>query len=153
MMPKNETMTFSHLKAEHIDQLAALEQLCFSDPWSRESLAQELDNPLSRYYLCLEGERVLGYIGTRQLAGEWEIVNVAVDPARRREHIASRLMEWLLRDAAAGQCERIFLEVRQSNLPAIGCYTRFGFRQVGLRKNYYEKPVENAILMMREETL
>lgn len=153
MMPKNETLTLSHLKAEHIDQLAALERLCFSDPWSRESLAQELDNPLSCYYLCLEGEQVLGYIGTRQLAGEWEIVNVAVDPARRREHIASRLMEWLLRDAAERQCERIFLEVRQSNLPAIGCYTRFGFRQVGLRKNYYEKPVENAILMMREETL
>lgn len=153
MMPKNETLTFSHLKPEHIDQLAALERLCFSDPWSRESLAQELDNPLSCYYLCLEGAQVLGYIGTRQLAGEWEIVNVAVDPARRREHIASRLMEWLLRDAAEEQCERIFLEVRQSNLPAIGCYTSFGFRQVGLRKNYYEKPVENAILMMREEIL
>lgn len=153
MMPKNETLTFSHLKPEHIDQLAALERLCFSDPWSRESLAQELDNPLSCYYLCLEGAQVLGYIGTRQLAGEWEIVNVAVDPARRREHIASRLMEWLLRDAAEEQCERIFLEVRQSNLPAIGCYARFGFRQVGLRKNYYEKPVENAILMMREEIL
>lgn len=151
MMQRNDALTFSHLQERHIDQLAALEQQCFSDPWSRESLASELTNPLSEYYLCLEQETVLGYIGTRQLGEEWEIVNVAVHPARRREHIASMLMRWLLEDAKAKQCTRIFLEVRESNLPAIGCYTRFGFQQVGLRKRYYENPVENAILMMREE--
>ena len=93
---------------------------------------------------------MLGYIGTRQLGEEWEIVNVAVRPARRREHIASRLLEWLLADARERQAETVFLEVRESNLPAIRCYERFGFRQVGLRKRYYEKPVENALLMARE---
>lgn len=153
MTQRNDGVLFSHLQAEHIDQLAELERQCFSDPWSRESLASELENPLAQYYLCLEQGQVLGYIGTRQLGDEWEIVNVAVRPERRREHIASRLMTWLLEDAAVKQCTRIFLEVRESNVPAIGCYRRFGFRQVGLRKHYYENPTENAILMMREENL
>lgn len=150
MTQRNESLTFCHLRPEHIDQLAELEVQCFSDPWSRESLAEELSNPLSVYYLCTEGAQVLGYIGTRQLGEEWEIVNVAVRPARRREHIASRLLEWLLTDAREKRAEKVFLEVRESNLPAIRCYERFGFRQVGLRKRYYEKPVENALLMARE---
>ena len=150
MTQRNEDLTLCHLRPEQIDQLAELEVQCFSDPWSRESLTEELSNPLSVYYLCMEGAQVLGYIGTRQLGEEWEIVNVAVRPARRREHIASRLMEWLLADAREKRAQTVFLEVRESNLPAIRCYERFGFRQVGLRKRYYEKPVENALLMARE---
>lgn len=150
MMQRNDGLRFCHLEARHIDQLAEMEQLCFSDPWSRESLAEELTNPLSVYYICEAGDRVLGYIGTRMILDECEIVNVAVRPEERRKHIASMLLEWLLEDVRARKIVRIDLEVRESNLPAQKCYEAAGFTPVGRRKNYYESPKEDALLMARE---
>ncbi len=149
-MTQNDEMTLCRLEARHIDRMAEIEALCFSDPWSRESLASELDNPCAVYYICEIGGQVAGYVGTRQMFDVWEIVNVATDPAFRRRHVATRLLEWLLRDAKAGGAAQLWLEVRESNLPARRCYEGLGFVQVGRRKRYYENPEEDALLMARE---
>lgn len=130
-----------------LDELCRLEALCFTDPWSRDSLAEELDNPLAVYTGLGRGSALLGYVGTRRVLDEWEIVNVAVDPAFRREHLGSRLLEAVLGEARDRAVRRIFLEVRESNAPARGLYEKYGFRPIARRKNYYDHPVENAIVM------
>lgn len=149
MTQKNE-LTFCRMEPRHISRMAEIEALCFSDPWSRESLAEELENPCAVYYICEIDGQAAGYVGTRQLLDQWEIVNVATDPAYRRRHIATRLLEWLLRDAREGEAETLWLEVRESNAPARRCYERLGFVNAGRRKNYYENPEEDALVMVRE---
>ena len=131
----------------HVPQIAALEKRCFTDPWSRDSLAEELDNPLAVYTGLGRGSALLGYVGTRRVLDEWEIVNVAVDPAFRREHLGSRLLEAVLGEARAQGAKQVFLEVRESNAPARGLYEKYGFRPIARRKHYYDHPVENAIVM------
>ena len=142
-------LTFCPLERRHVPQMAEIERACFSDPWSEQSLADEVDNPLADYYLCEKNGLLLGYIGTRKLPDQWEIVNVAVRPEARRRHVASRLMERLLSEAGAGGVSQIFLEVRESNLPARLLYEAFGFAYIGRRKRYYSDPEEDALLMAR----
>ena len=139
--------TIRPLTEEEIPAVQALEALCFPDPWSRDSLAEELDTPLAVYTGLGRGSALLGYVGTRRVLDEWEIVNVAVDPAFRREHLGSRLLEAVLQEARAQGAKQIFLEVRESNAPARGLYEKYGFRPIARRKHYYDHPVENAIVM------
>ncbi len=147
MTQSTETPILRTLGPGDLDELCRLEALCFSDPWSRDSLAEELDNPLAVYTGLGRGSALLGYVGTRRVLDEWEIVNVAVDPAFRREHLGSRLLEAVLGEARDRAVRRIFLEVRESNAPARGLYEKYGFRPIARRKHYYDHPVENAIVM------
>ena len=147
MTQSTETPILRTLGPGDLDELCRLEALCFSDPWSRDSLAEELDNPLAVYTGLGRGSALLGYVGTRRVLDEWEIVNVAVDPAFRREHLGSRLLEAVLGEARDRAVRRIFLDVRESNAPARGLYEKYGFRPIARRKHYYDHPVENAIVM------
>lgn len=147
MTQSTETPILRTLGPGDLDELCRLEALCFSDPWSRDSLAEELDNPLAVYTGLGRGSALLGYVGTRRVLDEWEIVNVAVDPAFRREHLGSRLLEAVLGEARDRAVRQIFLEVRESNVPARGLYEKYGFRPIARRKHYYDHPVENAIVM------
>lgn len=147
MTQSTEAPVLRTLGPGDLDELCRLEDLCFSDPWSRDSLAGELDNPLAVYTGLGRGSALLGYVGTRRVLDEWEIVNVAVDPAFRREHLGSRLLEAVLGEARDRAVRRIFLEVRESNAPARGLYEKYGFRPIARRKHYYDHPVENAIVM------
>ena len=132
---------------EHIPQVAALERVCFSRPWSEESLQGELWND-SAVVIVAEGEdgAVLGYAGLQTVLDEGYINNVAVDPKYRRQGIADELIAAFVR---FGQAKLAFLtlEVRASNAPAIALYAKHGFGEVGRRKNYYEDPKEDALLM------
>lgn len=147
MTQSTETPILRTLGPGDLDELCRLEALCFTDPWSRDSLAEELDNPLAVYTGLGRGSALLGYVGTRRVLDEWEIVNVAVDPAFRREHLGSRLLEAVLGEARAQGAKQVFLEVRESNAPARGLYEKYGFRPIARRKHYYDHPVENAIVM------
>ena len=132
---------------EHIPQVAALERACFSRPWSEESLQGELWND-SAVIIVAEGEdgTVLGYAGLQTVLDEGYINNVAVDEKFRRQGIADELIAAFVR---FGQAKLAFLtlEVRASNAPAIALYAKHGFVEVGRRKNYYEAPREDAVLM------
>ena len=96
MMQKNN-LKITALCPEHVHQMAEIEKLCFSEPWSEDTIRDELDTPLSRYFVCLDGDRVLGYIGTRILLDQCDITNIAVHPDARRGGIATLLLEELER--------------------------------------------------------
>ena len=140
------------MAAEHLDEVAELERVCFTTPWSRNMLAEELDNACSAYLVALDKEdgSVVGYAGLLVIAGEGHITNVAVRPASRRGGVAAALLDVFLRFAEANALAFLTLEVRASNYAAIALYGSRGFRSVGRRKNYYEHPREDAIIMTRE---
>ena len=150
-MMQNDELIFSPLLPAHIDQMAEIEIECFSVPWSRETLLEELDNPYAHYVVCTDGDgNVVGYIGSRIVMDEADITNVAVRPQYRRKGIGFALVSAMLDRMTAGGVRYVLLEVRESNQPAQNCYARAGFTVVGRRKKYYEKPEEDALLMGRE---
>jgi len=147
-MMQNNNLTFSPLRPQHIDDMERIEAECFSVPWSREALEDELENPMAHYVVCCDPEgNVVGYIGSRIVMDEADITNVAVRPQYRRRGIGFALVRAMLGLMAAGGVRSVLLEVRESNLPAQNCYARAGFAVVGRRKKYYEKPEEDALLM------
>ena len=135
----------------HTGQIADIERLCFPDPWSRQ-LLEELVDHAGAVSLAAVGEdgTVLGYASAQTVLDEGYINNVAVHPACRRQGIASRLLEELRRQGEALELAFLTLEVRASNAPAIALYEKHGFAAVGRRKNYYDAPKEDAILMTLE---
>ena len=141
------------MNASHTAQIADLEKLCFSDPWPEQAVAGELDNPLSYWLVALEGERVIGYVGSQTVLGEADIMNVAVSPAYRRRGIAAALLERLKSDLAAEGVYSLTLEVRASNEAAIALYGLLGYVQVGRRPGYYHNPKEDALILRKEWTL
>ena len=141
---------FSPLLPAHIDQMEQIEIECFSVPWSREALEEELENPYAHYVVCTDGAgNVLGYIGSRIVLDSADITNVAVRPQYRRRGVARQLVGRMLAQMAEKGVAGVQLEVRESNLPAQNCYAQAGFTVVGRRKNYYELPKEDALLMGR----
>ena len=137
------------LLPRHIPRMAQIEQLCFTDPWSEAVLQSELDAPLAQYFIYEAAGQVLGYIGTRMILDVCEIANVAVDPAHRRKGIALQLYRALEEECRRRRITQLELEVRESNLGAQSFYRFCGFAPVGKRRNYYESPREDAILMRR----
>lgn len=139
------------MTSAHLDEVADLERVCFSTPWSRNMLAEELDNACSAFLVALDDDdSVVGYAGLLVIADEGYITNVAVRPESRRDGVAGQLLDVFLKFAEANQLAFLTLEVRESNYAAIALYGSRGFRAVGRRKNYYEHPKEDAIIMTRE---
>ena len=138
------------MTADHVSQVAELEKICFSDPWSEKSVASELTNPLSIWLVAVEGERVAGYVGSQSVMGESDMMNVAVHPDFRRQGVAELLVKELVAALAEKGNYCLTLEVRASNTPAISLYEKLGFSRIGLRKNYYRSPKEDALILRKE---
>lgn len=136
---------------EHLDSLATLERVCFSRPWSRQMLADELDNQCAAFLTALEPDtdRVIGYAGLLVAADEGYITNVAVEPSRRRQGVAAQLLQVFDSFARANKLAFLTLEVRPSNEAAIALYRSFGFEEVGRRRNYYDLPKEDALILTK----
>ena len=143
-------MIIEKMNATRVPQIAELEKLCFSDPWSEKSIETELSCRLSVWLVALEGEQVVGYVGSQTVIDESDMMNIAVHPDFRRRGIAEALVAEL--EAALRQrgSRALTLEVRDSNAPAIALYEKLGFAQVGLRKNYYRNPKEDARILRKE---
>ena len=138
------------MSADHVSSVACLEKLCFADPWSENSVASELNNPLSLWLVALDGENVVGYIGSQTVMGETDMMNVAVHPEHRRRGIARALIEVLVVALRERESSCLTLEVRASNEPAIALYSDLGFGEVGRRRNYYRNPKEDALILRKE---
>lgn len=139
-----------NMTAAHVAQIAEIEKLCFSDPWSENSVASELNNPLSLWLVALDGATVAGYVGSQSVLDGADMMNIAVHPDYRRQGIARELVTGLAGALTEKGVKSLALEVRQSNAPAIALYEQLGFQQVGLRPNYYRNPRENALIMRKE---
>ena len=143
-------MTIERMNESHVAAVAALEKLCFADPWSLSSVASELKNPLALWLVAVEEDVVCGYIGSQSVMGESDMMNVAVHPDFRRKGIGEALVGALSDALKALGNTNLTLEVRASNAPAIALYEKLGFTQVGLRKNYYRNPKEDALILRKE---
>lgn len=146
-------MNIVPMNEHHVPQIALLEQECFADPWSQQSIASELHNPLSLWLVAQEGQTLLGYVGSQTCQDETDMMNIAVSPASRRQGVARALIEALVSALRQRGSKQLTLEVRASNGPARQLYESLGFLQVGLRKNYYRNPKEDALILRKEWTL
>ena len=138
------------MNESHVAQVAALEKQCFSDPWSENSVASELENPLSLWLIAEGDGAVCGYVGSQTVLDETDMMNIAVHPDCRRKGIAAALITELVSRLKARGSRVLRLEVRESNFSAIALYEALGFTQLGLRKNYYRNPKENALILGKE---
>ena len=143
-------MTVVKMNESHVSQVAQLEAICFSDPWSERSVASELNNKLAFWLVAEEDGRVAGYVGSQTVIDESDVMNVAVHPDFRRQGIAETLMEQLVASLKEMGSHCLTLEVRASNDPAIALYEKLGFEEVGRRKNYYRNPKEDALILRKE---
>ena len=142
--------TVCDVTAAHIPQIEVLEQQCSSTPWTAELLRRQMKDAQHEFIAALSPEgTVLGYVGMMYVLDEGYISNVAVSPEHRRQGIADTLIESLCAICEALKLSFVTLEVRAGNVPAIALYEKHGFHRVGLRKNYYERPKEDALLMTK----
>lgn len=129
-----------------IKEIAELEKECFSEPWSENSLRDELANETARFFVLRDSEKLLGYIGANNICNEVYITNVAVNSKCRGKGYGKILVKHLIKQSEAERAFFITLEVRKSNENAIKLYEKCGFKLIGERKNFYSKPTEDALI-------
>lgn len=143
-------MMIAKMTADHVSQIAELEKICFSDPWSENSIAHEIENELSLWLVALDGDRVAGYVGSQSVMGESDMMNIAVHPDYRRQGIAEALVLALVSRLKSEGNYQLTLEVRASNTPAQRLYEKLGFTEAGRRRNYYRAPREDALILRKK---
>lgn len=133
----------------HIPYAVDIEEKSFSIPWSQNAFEESLsyDHALFLVAVSAETEKVVGYVGMYKIFNEGEIMNVAVHPDYRGMGIGTKLMKAIIEKGQEKDIKDIILEARQSNSTAITMYEKIGFKKIGIRKNFYEKPVEDAVVM------
>ena len=142
-------MKIEKMTNEHLDSVYIIETECFSHPWSKQSIENELNNDTSLFWVAIENNDVIGYIGMSVVIDEGYIFNVAVDKSYRKKGVGTALINKLVTYGKKNNLCFITLEVRESNTNAQSLYSKSGFIKVGERKNYYSEPKENAILLTK----
>lgn len=139
-----------NLEENHIDEISEIEKQCFSSPWSQESIKGELTNLLAVWFVAMEKQTVAGYVGMHHVLDEGYINNVATKQEYRAQGVATKLLKKLIEYGHKNHMKFISLEVRISNVGAIKMYSNQGFKSVGIRKNFYSNPTEDAMIMTNE---
>lgn len=146
-------LTIREMTIDDVDQVCVLEEMAFSMPWHKESFIEMIENKDALYLVVEEAEapgKVIACCGLLSIVGEGDITNVVVHPDAREKGIGYRMLtELLVRGEKEFGIKEYTLEVRQSNIGAIRLYEKLGFLQEGVRKNFYEAPVENAVIMWK----
>ena len=137
------------LTEEYVDQVCVLEEEAFSMPWHRESFLEMIANENACYLVALMGDEVVASCGLRHIVGEGEITNVVTKNTMRGKGLGRKILLRLLEEGAKIGAEAFTLEVRVSNAPAIHLYESLGFVSEGIRKNFYEEPIEDALIMWK----
>ena len=142
-------MDFRRSVPQDATGIADLEKEIFSDPWSYRDVQDLICTEGGMCFTALEDGKVIAYVIGRLIAPEGEIYRVAVAPHKRQRGIGYRLLDYAVKTSKGHGLERLFLEVRSRNIPAIKLYTAYGFKEIGIRKNYYKDPQDDAIVMLR----
>ncbi len=140
-------MEIRFMEERDIPSVAALEQACFSMPWSETSLKESMESGHTIFLVAEEQGEIAGYMGLYAVLDEGDVTNVAVDSPYRRRGIGRALLQYMIELARGRGIRVIHLEVRISNEPAKALYAQLGFQNIGLRKNFYDRPKEDACLM------
>ena len=148
------TVAIGSATVHDLASVAAIERTAFSDPWSLRSFREALDSA-SVYFACARSDAgsVLGYVVAWFVADQGEIANIAVAPDQRGRGVGRALLDAALGEAAARGIGAVYLEVRDSNQRARELYASRGFEEIGRRRRYYRRPVEDAIVLRRTLTL
>ena len=143
------TIHYRRANLEDASALACIEQACFSRPWSQASLEEYLaDRDKKIFYVAYtHTDDIVGYMGSSFVLDEGDVTNVATLPAYRKQGIAKHLVGHVMKALGTLGVKTLFLEVRQSNAPAIHMYTEMGFQTIAQRKHYYSHPTEDAFIM------
>ena len=141
-----QTAKCARLGVRDIAGVMQLERLCFRTRWTREQFLLGLERRAFRILGVRESRELVAYVAFSVIAGEMEILNIAVHPIHRRKGLAKRMLAEVLEFCRKEHVQQGFLEVRRSNVAAIDLYRKFGFMQVGTRKNYYPDNNEDALL-------
>lgn len=142
-------LLFRYMTAEDVLEVSAIEKDTFSLPWSSQSFLDALNNADNIYCVCELDGRIAGYVGVWTSFDEGNITNVAVSREHRRNGVARGLLLWMEEQAKKRDVTKFFLEVRQSNEGARALYQGLGYEEIGIRKRFYEHPVEDAVIMMK----
>lgn len=144
-------MTVSKLTLQEIPAVAALDRELFSkESWSEADFTASLTDPTRFFWVAMEGETLLGFCGLSQSFEQGDILNIGVCPKARGKGIGSALMQEAIQTFKAQGGKQLFLEVRASNTAAKALYEKFGFRQIGVRKGYYQQPTEDGFVYQLE---
>jgi ribosomal-protein-alanine N-acetyltransferase len=136
------------MEAIDLDDVMAIENLVFTSPWTKEMFYSEFfDNPLSFSFVAKEGDQIVGYLFAWEVSCEFHLMNIAVAPTWQRKGIGEGLIKRMLEIGRERSIKQIFLEVRVSNASAISFYEKLQFYKIGVRKNYYRSPHEDALIV------
>ena len=146
-------MEFRRASAKDGIGIARIEEDCFSDPWSYRSIEDLICTDGSMCFVAVEdpnteNEKVIAYFIGRLIAPEGELYRIAVAPAYRKRGIGYRLMDYSVKTSRGKGLETLFLEVRSQNYAARRLYTSYGFEEMGIRRNYYKDPLDDAVIMI-----
>lgn len=139
-------MTIESMTVDDIAQVAEIERQIFSIPWSEKAFRDSMESDNTIYIVAKENDNVAGYAGMYLSFEEGNITNVAVNPLSRRKGIGEKIVRDILNRAYEKGVRDVFLEVRETNSVAIALYEKIGFKEEGIRKNFYDKPRENALI-------
>lgn len=142
-------MNFRRSLPQDISGIAELEREIFPDPWDERSVQNCICSEGSMCFTAEEDGKVVAYLIGRMIAPEGEIYRVAVAPNKRQRGLGYRLLDYSVKTSRGKGLESLFLEVRSKNIPAIKLYEAYGFKRVGVRKNYYKNPDDDAIVMLK----
>ena len=133
--------------------IADMEDIIFNDSWSYRDIQDLICTEGAMCFTAVDDGKVVAYVLGRLIAPEGEIYRVAVTPEKRGRGIGYRLLDYAVKTSKGQGLERLFLEVRSQNTPAIKLYTSYGFKKIGVRRNYYKNPTDDAIVMLRANPL
>ena len=142
-------MQIRPMTMEDCEQVAAIEAVSFSMPWSLKAFAETMQKANFRYFVAEDAGEIIGYCGFLFVLDEAEIPNVCVKASARQKGVGKKMMSFLMEEAAKLGLAVLYLEVRESNVAARRLYESLGFIENGIRKNFYEQPTENAVLMSK----
>ncbi len=146
-------MEFRRALPKDATDIALLEDEIFPDAWSYRDIQDTICTEGSMCFSAIDGDKVIAYVIGRLIPPEGEIYRIAVAPHKRQRGIGYRLLDYAVKTSKGKGLERLFLEVRSKNTPAINLYTAYGFTRIGVRKNYYKNPADDAIIMLRANRL
>ncbi len=147
---EQEKITIRKMNIEDIPAVFEIEQSIFSIPWSEKSFKDSLESENTNFVVALCNDEIVGYIGMYVFGEEADISNVAVSLKHRRKHIAQNMLDYIFDWSQNKKIKNLTLEVRETNVPAIKLYEKNGFKEAGIRKDYYEKPKESAVIMWKQ---
>ena len=139
-----------NMTLDDIESVFEIEKSIFSVPWSKKSFESSISSKDTIYIVATIDEKIVGYLGIYILGDQSDISNVGVHKDYRRMHIAEAMLSYIFDRAKSNNVKEITLEVRESNVAAISLYEKMGFKEIGIRKNYYQKPLENGLLMWKQ---